>query len=133
MPHFNREAFEASLLEAGVSYRHYPEMGGRRAPRAGGSVNTGWRVAAFNAFADHMATADFAKALADLEEFASEGDAAVMCSEGLPWKCHRRLIADGLITRGWEVVDVMPDGKERPAALTTFAAVSDGILVYKQT
>ena len=53
-----------------------------------------------------------------------------MCSEAVPWKCHRRLIADSLIVRGWEVRDVIGPGKVDRHALTPFARVEGLRLTY---
>ena len=129
-PQFNREALEASLKEAGIAYRHAPEFGGRRGRRAPGSPNTAWKVDAFNAFADHMATPEFTAALDALTALAAETRTAIMCSEAVPWRCHRRLIADALIARGWEVFDIVGPGNSRPHALTEFARVESSRVTY---
>lgn len=129
-PQFNREGFESSLSRAGMGYRHYPELGGRRDQRAPGSPNTAWRVEAFNAYADHMATPEFAKALDDLITHASASKTAVMCSEAVPWRCHRRLIADALVVRGWDVRDIIGPRKVEPHGLTEFARVEGERITY---
>jgi uncharacterized protein (DUF488 family) len=129
-PHFNREALEAELPRAGIAYRHFGSLGGRRGRRAPGSPNTGWRVEAFNAFADYMDTPEFLEGLGALTACASTARAAVMCSEAVPWRCHRRLIADALIVRGWTVWDIMSAKKVDRHALTEFARVSVDRLTY---
>jgi|SRR5579885_3046898 uncharacterized protein (DUF488 family) len=129
-PQFGREAFERHLGEAGIGYRHLPGLGGRRSARAPDSPNTGWRVEAFNAFADFMETGEFQAALAELQRLASAQRTAIVCAEALPWRCHRRLIADALIVRGWTVWDIMGAGKVEPHRLTDFARVVDGRLTY---
>lgn len=58
------------------------------------------------------------------------GPKAMMCSEAVPWRCHRRLIADALLVRGWEVLDIMAPGHVDPHALTDFARVRGGALTY---
>jgi uncharacterized protein (DUF488 family) len=129
-PQFNAEALAEALGRAGVAYRHYPDLGGRRGKRAPGSPNTAWRVEAFNAFADHMATPGFATALDDLTARARDTRTAVMCSEAVPWRCHRRLIADALVARGWSVLDILGPGKVEPHALTDFARVDGTRVTY---
>ncbi len=129
-PHFNGDALAESLAKVGVGYRPFAAMGGRRGAREADSPNTGWRVAAFNAFADHMNTPEFQQALAELEDLAAAEPAAIMCSEAMPWQCHRRLIADALTTRGWVVRDVMGSGKIAPHRTTEFLRVVDGRLTY---
>lgn len=91
-----------------------------------GSPNSGWEHPAFQGYADHMASAEFARGLAALEGLARERLTAVMCSEGPWWRCHRRLVSDALLVRGWEVVHVMPDGRPVAHELTAFAVVGEG-------
>jgi uncharacterized protein (DUF488 family) len=129
-PHFNAGALAASLAGTGIDYAHYPDLGGRRGRRAPGSPNTGWRVEAFNAFADHMETPEFQAALADLAARALATRTAVMCSEAVPWRCHRRLIADALTAGGWAVFDLMAPGKVEPHTFTPFARVEGTRVTY---
>jgi uncharacterized protein (DUF488 family) len=56
---------------------------------------------------------------------------AVMCSESLWWRCHRRLLADHLVlVRGIDVVHLMHDGRHRAHVLTDAVRLDDGTLVY---
>ncbi len=63
-PQFNSDALAASLREAGIDYRHAPELGGRRTPHPD-SFNLGLRDTGFRGFADYMWTPEFDAALAD--------------------------------------------------------------------
>jgi uncharacterized protein (DUF488 family) len=128
-PQFGKEALRAGLAEAGIAYRHEPDLGGRRDPRPD-SPNTAWRVAAFRGYADHMASAEFRAALERLIAPAA-GPTAVMCAEAVPWKCHRQLIADALAARGAEVVHLLGVGQRHAHVLNPTAVVGpDGVLVY---
>ena len=129
-PHFNRDALDAELGRLGIAYAHYADLGGRRGRPRPGSPNAGWRVEAFNAFADAMDTPEFEAALADLIARSEASRTAIMCSEAVPWRCHRRLIADALTVRGWTVLDIIGPGPAKPHALTDFARVTDGRLTY---
>lgn len=126
MPHFGREALERGLAEAGVGYEHFPELGGRRGPPRADSPNAGWEVAGFQAYADHMEDEEFALGLARLEELAAGRRTAVMCAEALWWRCHRRLVSDALLVRGWRVLHLGPDGSLTEHTLTPFAVVEKG-------
>jgi uncharacterized protein (DUF488 family) len=53
---------------------------------------------------------------------------AIMCAEAVPWRCHRSLISDALLVRGWTVLDIMGVSKVSPHALTPFARV-DGVKI----
>ena len=50
-PQFNRETLAQSLPDAGLQYRHLPELGGLRKPM-NNSLNDGWRNASFRGYAD---------------------------------------------------------------------------------
>jgi hypothetical protein len=53
-----------------------------------------------------------------------------MCSEGLFWRCHHRLVSDDLLARGIVVYHIMPDGELRPHTLTEGARAEGGELSY---
>jgi uncharacterized protein (DUF488 family) len=128
-PHFDAEAMRTALPEAGVEYLPFRTLCGRR-KAAADSVNTGWRNAMFRGYADYMQTPQFAEAIAELEKAAAQRRTAIMCSEAVPWRCHRSLIADALLTRGWEVLDIFDARTAKPHLLTPFAVVSGKQIVY---
>jgi uncharacterized protein (DUF488 family) len=128
--HFNGDELTASLAAEGIGYRHFPQLGGRRSERLPDSPNTAWRVEAFNAYADHLQSNESQAAMSDLLQFASQQSVAIMCAEGLPWQCHRRIIADALLADGWKVLDIMPDGKAKEHALPEFARINNGVVMY---
>jgi uncharacterized protein (DUF488 family) len=107
-----------------VEYRHFQGLGGRRRP-ARDSPNGYWTNEAFRGYADEMASEEFAAELDGLIELARERRVAVMCAEGLWWRCHRRLLADALVVRGFEVLHIDPRGGTEPHRLTD-GAVVDG-------
>ena len=128
-PQFSSAALAASLAEAGIEYRHVPELGGFRKPRPD-SPHVGWKVDTFRGYADHMGTPEFEAALRSLEDWAREADAAVMCAEALPARCHRRLLADALLRDGWRVVHITGPGRREEHALPAFARIEGGRLIY---
>jgi uncharacterized protein (DUF488 family) len=130
LPHFNAEHLAAELPRRGLAYLPCPLLGGRRKSEPGSSENAGWRNASFRAYADYMQTPPFAKALERLTERAREAPLAMMCAEAVPWRCHRSLIADALIARGWIVLDVMSETKATPHKLTPFARLDGTRVTY---
>lgn len=129
LPWFSADALAASLPAAGLTYDHLGDLGGRR-PRRRGSPNGGWEHPAFQGYADWMAAPEFASALERLERLARTRTTAVMCAEAPWWRCHRRLVADALVVRGWEVLHLGPDGGTTAHELTSFAVVEAGRLTY---
>jgi uncharacterized protein (DUF488 family) len=129
-PHFSRDALRDSLEAAGIVYLHAPELGGRRTPRPD-SPNTAWRSPSFRGYADHMSTGEFQEWLERLIGWAPGGDTVIMCAEAVPWRCHRQLIADALIARGIEVLDIMDEQRADPHALNPSARIApDGSVTY---
>jgi uncharacterized protein (DUF488 family) len=132
-PQHNRGALEQTLPAQGIAYVWLGETLGGRAKQAiptDQSRNNGWQVAAFRYYADAMPTAAFQTALAELEALAREQPTAIMCAERLWWQCHRRLLADILVVRGWTVAHLLDVGKRQEHKLTEFARVEDGVLTY---
>jgi uncharacterized protein (DUF488 family) len=119
LPHFNRDALSAALKSAGIDYFWRGDLGGFRKPSAD-SPNSGWRVAAFRAYADFMLDEKFARIMDEMERIAGESRAAIMCAEAVPWRCHRQLLADAFVVRGWNVRHILDDGCHEHQ-LTNFA------------
>jgi uncharacterized protein (DUF488 family) len=131
-PHFGQAPLAEALVEAGIEYRHFEALGGRRTERLPDSPNTAWRVESFNAYADYMQSAEFNVALEQLAAAAEETRTAIMCSEALPQKCHRRLISDALVVRGWRVRHLLSPTRIEDHALTPFARVDGTNLTYPE-
>lgn len=128
-PQFNKDSLPQALREAGVEYVHMSRLGGlRRAERD--SINVGWRNASFRGFADYMQTEEFEAGLAELIELSDDKRPAIMCSEAVPWRCHRSLIGDALIVRGIRTEDVMSLTRRQVHMLTPFAKVCGTTVTY---
>lgn len=131
LPQFSSDALAEDLARDDISYRWLPDLGGRRRPTAD-SANLGWRHPAFRAYADHVASEEFARGLGDLLTLAYGLRTVVMCAELLWWRCHRRLIADVLTTLGIEVLHLR--GEEPPIVHTLAppARIVRGVLTYSE-
>lgn len=128
-PHFSREALPPLLAPHGISYRHFPDLGGRRRPRRD-SINTAWRVEAFRGYADYMQTVPFQQSVEALLTLAGTGLTAVMCAEAVWWQCHRRLLADALVARGVPVLHILSAAAPKPHELSEFAHLDAGAVTY---
>jgi uncharacterized protein (DUF488 family) len=129
LPQFASDALAQDLARDGLLYHWIPELGGRRQPSAA-SANLGWRHPAFRAYADYIATEEFAQGLTEFLMLAHGLRTAVMCAELLWWRCHRRLIADVLTTLGIQVFHLR--GRDTPTLhqLAPPARVVCGTLTY---
>jgi uncharacterized protein (DUF488 family) len=125
-PQFNDQALAQSLA-AGILYRHFPALGGRREPCPDGkSPHKLWREEGFRNYADYADTPAFAAAFRELRGFARKQPAAILCAEAQWRECHRRIIADYLLAAGETVEHILAEGKTEPGALTPEARVLPG-------
>ena len=128
-PQFNRDTLPAALKGAGIHYAHVSGLGGFRHTHPG-SLNMGWRNVSFRGFADYMQTPEFEENLTGLIEQARRERIALMCAEGVPWHCHRSLIADALVVRGVRAEEIINATRLQIHTLTTFASVDGAVITY---
>ena len=129
LPQYAGPALEAALAERGVAYHWLPTLGGRRRSTAA-SPELGWRHPAFRAYAEHVATEEFADGLLELLMLASGLRTVVMCAEVLWWRCHRRIIADVLASLDVPVVHIRDARIAEPHRLAAPARLVSGRLTY---
>jgi uncharacterized protein (DUF488 family) len=128
-PQFNTDRLSTELHDAGLAYRHMRRLGGLRKAKKD-SINTGWRNASFRGYADYMQTEEFQTGLEELMQYGKAGQTVIMCAEAVPWRCHRSLIADALLVKGWTVRHILSSSKSDDHRLTSFAVITDGGLIY---
>ncbi len=130
-PQFGQQPLASALAAAGIEYHWLKRLGGRRGKAAVPSDrNRGWRNDSFRNYADYMETQEFQEGIEELLALADRKRTATMCSEGLFWRCHRRLVSDYLLARGRAVWNVLPDGKLAPHVLTAGAIIRAGAVSY---
>lgn len=131
-PDTRREALEEWLPSDGIEYRWLEDLGGRRRRNPDEpETDTWWRVEQFRAYAAYTRTDQFGAALADLRAVAAQQSTAVMCSESVWWRCHRRIVADVLVLlHGFEVHHLMHDGRLMPHEPSAGARVTDGAVYW---
>jgi uncharacterized protein (DUF488 family) len=130
-PQFNEDRLAESLKKAGLGSLHMAALGGLRKARKD-SINDGWRNASFRGYADYMQTEEFQRALEKLMAYGTDTRVAIMCAEAVPWRCHRSLIADALVTRGWGIRHIMSPVKATPHILTSFTHFEKDMLTYQK-
>ncbi len=128
-PQFNRETLGPVLRKSSIAYLHLKTLGGLRRARPD-SINLGWHNASFRGFADYMQTPEFESGLARVVTLAEKKPTAMMCAEAVPWRCHRSLVADALIVRGVDVMDIVGASPPKPHTLTPFARVRGTRVTY---
>jgi len=132
-PDFNDDRFPDRLAEVQIGYRHMLALGGRRKkqPQIDDNVNDFWRVRSFHNYADYALGPEFQEAFAELLDLGQKQRVAMMCSEAVWWRCHRRIITDYLLLNGHEVQHLMAPGRSDPAKPSDGAERQpDGRVVY---
>jgi uncharacterized protein (DUF488 family) len=128
-PQYQQPTLESALHRAGLGYIWLPDLGGRRQPFSD-TPNTTWRHPAFRGYADHMASEEFATGLVELLTLAFGLRTTVMCAEILWWRCHRRMIADVLVSLGARVIHIRDAKTAETHRLRTPAHLVRGVLSY---
>lgn len=132
-PQFNRDTLPAALAEMQISYGHIAALGGLRGRMQAlpPDINGLWKNRSFHNYADYALSDTFR---AGLEELRGEGHrwrCAMMCSEAVWWRCHRRIVSDYLIAQGETVFHIMGEGRFDEARLTPGAQPRpDGTVIY---
>jgi len=133
-PQFNADSLAPALGERNIAYSRVEPLTGRRtvSKTVAFETNAWWQNRSFHNYADYAySSADFAAALAELANAAKKERIAVMCSEAVWWRCHRRIIADYLLTSGVEVTHILGAHQANAAELSAGAQpLDDGRLTY---
>lgn len=137
-PQFNKDTLPGALMPAGIDYEHIAELGGLRGKthRDAPDVNAFWINKSFHNYADYALSDRFRAGLERLREEGHRRRCAIMCSEAVWWRCHRRIVTDYLIASGETVFHIMGQGRDgkvrlEPARLTAGALVEGPeIIVY---
>lgn len=132
-PQFNGDALATDLASSGMAYEHMAALGGLRGKGRSlpPAVNGLWENQSFHNYADYALSDEFQARLEHLREAGHRQRCAVMCSEAVWWRCHRRIVADYLIAGGEAVYHIMERGRIEPARLTRGAIVRpDRTIVY---
>ncbi len=130
-PQYDEKALERALSEHGIGYVRLKCLGGLRKP-TGEATNAAWRNLSFRGYADYMQTREFEECMLKLVELATKDRIAIMCAESVPWRCHRSLIGDALLARGFEVIDIFDEKHSKPHKMTSFANVEGTRVTYPE-
>ena len=131
-PDYNLDRLPRLLADHGLGHEHIAELGGRRTKsrEVPADVNALWENQSFHNYADHALSDVFGRGLARLVELARRQRSAIMCSEAVWWRCHRRIISDHLLARGHEVIHLMSPTQQTRAVLTRGAKVEGDRVTY---
>lgn len=132
-PWFNAETLVNDLAEHSIELRPREGLTGRRpvSHTVPSATNAWWQNRSFHNYADHCLSEEFRTDLDTLIEWSKSQRLAIMCSEAVWWRCHRRIIADQLLAREIPVSHILGAGHVDEAKFSEGARVGgDGELTY---
>ena len=131
-PQYNLDRLPEELAHWQIGHTYIAELGGRRkrAWDVPPEVNGFWQNQSFHNYADYALSAEFEAGLERLLELSAERRCAIMCSEAVWWRCHRRIVADYLLLRGRSVLHLLGGSRADPAKMTPGARPEGNALVY---
>jgi uncharacterized protein (DUF488 family) len=129
-PQFNLEHMKEALPHAGVEYIHMKSLGGLRKPAKDSMLNAAWKNSGFRGYADYMQTPEFETALGVLIQLLKEKTTVYCCTEAVFWRCHRQLVSDALVVRGFRIGHVFSESKVEEHKLTNFVKTDGMLLTY---
>lgn len=131
-PQYNGDSLGETLAPYQIGHRRIPALGGLRSRvrEVPPERNGWWTNRSFHNYADHALSEDFRAGLEELVSLGRARPVAMMCSEAVWWRCHRRIVADHLIARGESVLHLMDGKGAEPARLSEGARVAGGLVTY---
>ena len=132
-PQYNGDVLPPTLADFQIEYRHIAALGGLRGHKAEvpNDVNAFWQNQSFHNYADYAMSESFRAGLTTLRELGHVTPSAIMCAEAVWWRCHRRIIADYLITTGETVFHILGANRIERAHVTDAARPGrEGVLTY---
>ena len=131
-PQFNLDALPQALSAWRIDHVRIAELGGRRKKSeiVPPEVNGFWANQSFHNYADHALSDEFRVGFSRLTELSRHRRCAIMCSEAVWWRCHRRFVADYLLHDGMDVFHLMGAARIDVARMTIAARADGASLVY---
>lgn len=131
-PQYNLERLPEQLCAWQIGHTQIRELGGlrKKSRDVPPHVNGYWQNQSFHNYADYALSAEFEQGLDRLMDLSRTRRCAIMCSEAVWWRCHRRIVADYLLLRGRAVQHLMGEARVEPARMTVAVRPEGRKLVY---
>ena len=131
-PQYNLDVLPGELAPYQIGHLRIAELGGLRGRQEDvpTDINAFWVNQSFHNYADYALSGSFRSGLAQLLDVAGDRRTAIMCSEAVWWRCHRRLVADYLMRAGRTVYNLMGKDAAELASVTPGAVYADDGIHY---
>ncbi|VEF11950.1 Uncharacterized conserved protein [Pseudomonas fluorescens] len=134
-PQYNLDVLPELLAQSDILHYQIAALGGlrKKSKTVPDEVNAFWDNRSFHNYADYALSDEFEQGLRQLLELSDTKRCAIMCSEAVWWRCHRRIVADYLLIRELEMFHIMDIGKSTRAVLNPSAEASGFKLSYPRS
>lgn len=124
-PQYNLETLPDGLADFGIRHYRIAELGGlrKKSKTIPAETNSFWVNRSFHNYADYALSDEFEIGLTQLMKIGETRTCAIMCAEAVWWRCHRRIVADYLLSRNIKVIHIMDKGKANEAVLNPAANI----------
>lgn len=131
-PDYNLDVMPKLLSRHAIEHHRIAALGGLRKKSRSVAEHTNglWHNQSFHNYADYALSDEFERGLCELLALGNTRRCAIMCSEAVWWRCHRRIVADYLLLRDVDVIHIMGAGKATRATLTPGAEACDLQVTY---
>lgn len=130
-PQYDWEALEISLVNRGITYHWFQDLGGWRQGLCDQSPNQGLPEGVERNYADYMLSDPFHSSAGRLLGIARIRKTAIMCAEKDPHHCHRQYISDYLLLHSTDVYHILDEEQCTQHHMTKHAVIApDQKLVY---
>jgi len=133
-PHFSKHILSNELSRAGLKYIWDGRLGGYR--KFGRDVEDFgiarcFKSEGFRAYATYLVkNSEARRACRELALIAEKNITAIMCKERIPWRCHRKILSDFMISQGFKVIHIIDEDWKAVHKLTKCARIVNGELTY---
>lgn len=134
-PHFNLEYLVNNLPKFEIDYVWIEDLGGYRkfnidVPDYG--IAKCFESEGFRAYATYITKReDVKKWLKFIEEIAKACTVVLMCSEKYPWYCHRKILSDYFIAKGFKIIHIIDKNYVIEHKLSKCAKIINNELIYE--
>jgi uncharacterized protein (DUF488 family) len=109
-PEYSSDNLNRVFRENNINYVHVPTLGGYRrfgVDVADRGLFNCFESESFRAYATYLLSSPQAMRGLEILWYLIPGGLTVLCTERLPWRCHRKIVADWLVLHGIRVYHVL--------------------------
>lgn len=129
---------EVWLPKHDIKYIHMKVLGGRRRKNKeiDQTLIDGWKNTSFKNYAAYSLTQNYDEGIEEIIDLSVKNTVCYMCSEAVPWRCHRLIVSNTLVLKGLDVYHIMTEKKTITHEIGKYGAkavIRGNQLIYPKT